>query len=287
MAWIPEHRPRLVQAGLTVLRAYIAAGQPRQPYPPMGSFEDWDQMVRRPLTWLGEADPLAGTAELNDADPVRRKLRALLAAWWTTFRTAGATSKEAVTRAQETQRDAQGDEERPAQALWDVLSEHFTDRRGKIRSQLIGEFIRKYARRVEVGARFENYGTNQDRQLWRVVVVDDKRFQEILASGLQGDKGDRVTEPPMSPCHPCHPYPPSPENYGAAVSLSPLAIRIVEILQATGFGGMTPDDLTRMVDAGKTGPALVKATINQLLLTGRIGRTNDRLVFNPQPDQSH
>ncbi len=44
----------------------------------MGSFEEWDATIRRALTWLGEADPLAGTAQLEDADPVRLKLRALL-----------------------------------------------------------------------------------------------------------------------------------------------------------------------------------------------------------------
>ncbi len=282
--WIPEHRPRLVQAGLIVLRSYIAAGRPRQPYPPMGSFEDWDQMVRRALTWLGEADPLAGTAELNDADPVRRKLRALLIAWWTTFRTAGATSKEAVTRAQATQRDAQGDEERPAQALWDVLEESFTDKQGKVSSRSIGEFLKRYSRRVEIGARFEEWGTSQNRQIWRVVIVDEKRFLNFLASpnqthqthqthkhqstspGESGESGESLC--------------PSSENYGVAVSSDPLAIRIVGTLQAAGPGGMSKDDLTRTVDAGKTGPALVTSTINRLLLEGRIGRTNGRLTAN-------
>ena len=176
--WIPENRPRLVQAGLTALRAYIAAGKPRQPYPPMGSFEAWDLMVRRALTWLGEADPLAGTAQLDSDDPVRLKLRVLLLAWYDTFHGAGATSKEAVARAREIQVNEDGDEVHLAQTLWDTLTEHFTDRRGDLRAQLIGEFIRKSERRVEAGARFENSGTNQDRQVWRVVIVDEQRFQK-------------------------------------------------------------------------------------------------------------
>lgn len=186
VTWIPEHRPRLVQAGLTALRSYIAAGRPRQPYPPMGSFEDWDLMVRRALTWLGWADPLAGTAQLESADPVRRKLRALLLAWYETFRSAGATSKEAVTRARETQPNEEGDEVRPAQALWETLMEYFTDRRGDVRSQLVGEFIRKSERRVEAGMRFENSGSTVNRQIWRVVIVDEQRFQKFHARWKQG-----------------------------------------------------------------------------------------------------
>ncbi|MBK8750251.1 MAG: hypothetical protein IPL99_00755 [Candidatus Competibacteraceae bacterium] len=189
------------------------------------------------------------------------------------------------------------------------MSEHFTDRRGEVRSQLIVILLGKYARRVEFGARFENPGTNQDRQVWRAVIIDAERFQKIHARGFEGDKGDKGDKQPTSPCHLCHPKTTKSVNYddakssesgesgesptlcsenlGAAISPSPLAIRIVGTLQAAGPGGMTPDDLTRTADSGKTGTSLVKATINQLLLAGRIGRTNDRLVFIPQPDQRH
>jgi len=282
--WIPEHRPRLVMAGLTVLRSYIAAGRPRQPYPPMGSFEDWDLMIRRALTWLGEADPLAGTAELNDADPIRRKLRALLIAWWTTFRTAGATSKEAVICAQATQRDAQGDEERPAQALWDVLEESFTDKQGKISSRYVGEFLKKYAGRVELGARFEHVGNYGTRVLWRVVIVDDKRFLNFPASvNSTAQTAQTAQSTPidsLQSLQSVQSLSPSSANYAAAVSPSPLALRIVTTLQAAGSGGMAQDDLIRTVDAGKTGSALVTSTINRLLLEGRIGRTNGRLTAN-------
>ena len=45
---------------------------------------------------------------------------------------------------------------------------------------------------------------------------------------------------------------------------------------------MTQDDLTRTVDAGKAGAALVKVCINRLLLDGRIGRMNGRLIANPE-----
>ncbi|MBZ4192729.1 MAG: hypothetical protein LAE24_00255 [Candidatus Contendobacter sp.] len=283
--WIPANRGRLVQAGLTVLRSYIAAGRPAQPYPPMGSFEDWDQMVRRALTWLGESDPLAGTAELNDSDPVRKKLRALLIAWSTTFQSAGATSKEAVARAQEVQRDQNSDETRPAQALWDVLEESFTDKQGKISSRYVGEFLKKYAGRMEIGTRFEiagNYGT---RVLWRVVIVDEKRFQNFLA----GSKSTAQTAQTAQTIHveglqslqSVQSLSPHSANYGAAVSSSPLAIRIVATLQAVGPGGMNQDDLIRTVDIGKTGAPMVLAEINRMLLAGEIVRVNGRLAVNP------
>ncbi len=282
--WIPEHRPRLVQAGLTVLRAYIAAGRPRQPYPPMGSFEDWDLVVRRALTWLGEADPLAGTAQLESADPVRRKLRALLLAWHDTFHSAGATSKEAVTRARETQPNEAGDEVRPAQVLWEVLTEYFADRRGDVRSQLVGEFIRKSERRVEAGMRFENLGTSQDRQVWRVVIVDEQRFQKFHAGGNRVTRVTGVTETtpvpePIArhPCHPRHPSTPSSENYDVPISSPDLATCILDTLKKSP-AGLTPEDLTRVVGASAD---TVEAALVRLMRGGEIGKIGGRLVANP------
>ena len=59
---------------------------------------------------------------------------------------------------------------------------------------------------------------------------------------------------------------------------SPLTRRIVDTLAAAGGGGMAPDDLLRAVDTGKAGKALVQDEVNRLLLAGRIGKQNDRLV---------
>ena len=51
------HRPALVVAGLTILRAYVVAGRPEK-LTPMGSFTDWD-LIRGALVWLGMTDPSA------------------------------------------------------------------------------------------------------------------------------------------------------------------------------------------------------------------------------------
>ena len=39
--YIPEHRPQLVKAGLTILRAYHVAGKPAQDIKQFGRFEEW------------------------------------------------------------------------------------------------------------------------------------------------------------------------------------------------------------------------------------------------------
>ncbi|MFZ1828291.1 MAG: hypothetical protein WAW42_05885 [Candidatus Competibacteraceae bacterium] len=210
--WIPEHRPQLVAAGLTILRAYLVAGRPKQPIKTLGGFEDWSGLVRSALIWLGEADPTAGRVEFENADPSRLKLRMLLLAWYATFKSAGATSKEAVAKANETRINDQGDEERCYPDLWEVLSDHFQDRSGNIKPQLIGEFIKKNSRRVEIGARFEDgdYGT---RRLWKVAIVDQNRLRKFSDEGKQGARGARVQGESFAPLHPMHPYNPRSENF--------------------------------------------------------------------------
>jgi hypothetical protein len=181
--WIPANRPALVAAALTALRSYIVAGKPRQNIPILGGFEDWSNLIRCALIWLGEADPTAGRERLETTDPVREKLRGLLLAWFATFRTVPSTSNEAVFKANEKIYD-EGNELRAYPALHDVLSEHFTDRRGELSSKLMGYFLRQYAQRVEHGARFEKAEKYGARQKWRVVVVDQNELEKALRNFL-------------------------------------------------------------------------------------------------------
>jgi hypothetical protein len=76
-------RPKLVVAGLTVLRAYVVAGRPGY-LEPFGSFKDYD-LVRGALTWLDMADPVASRAQLVMADPERAVLGEIMSLWRQTF----------------------------------------------------------------------------------------------------------------------------------------------------------------------------------------------------------
>lgn len=228
--WIPEHRTRLVQVGLTVLRSFIAAGRPRQTPWLMGSFEDWDVMIRQALIWLGEADPLAGTADLESADPVRRKLRALLVAWYATFQSVGATSKEAVAAALEIRLNDEGEEIQPAKALFEVLDDGFTDKQGKLSSRSIGEFLKRYCRRVEIGARFEESGISHQAQIWRVVIVDEQRFRNFIATVEQ------TPQTPKTPQGPPSTTPRNGESWESGESISPKS----EIFAATSPASPPP-----------------------------------------------
>jgi hypothetical protein len=70
--WVPEHRGELVAAGLTVLRAFVVAGRPGlDTFKTFGRFEDWSNLVRGALIWLGEADPCKTREAIISNDPDR------------------------------------------------------------------------------------------------------------------------------------------------------------------------------------------------------------------------
>lgn len=107
---VTDNRAALVSAGLTIMRAYIAAGRPHQG-PPLGSFEDWCRMVRDPLLWLGEADPTSTMERVRANDSKLRNLAVVLREWEASIGTERITTSALIDRALEQHpgyRDAHG-----------------------------------------------------------------------------------------------------------------------------------------------------------------------------------
>ncbi|MBR7651730.1 hypothetical protein KCX83_05260 [Brucella oryzae] len=76
---VAKHRGRYVAAALTMVRAYLAAGEPlRDKLEPLNGFGDWGRFVREPLAWLGEVDPAVTQAAARRDDPNLQKKVAVL-----------------------------------------------------------------------------------------------------------------------------------------------------------------------------------------------------------------
>lgn len=78
-AMILADRGKYVAACLTIVRAYLLAGQPGK-LPPLGSFEAWSDNVRSALVWLGEPDIVETLDAARATDPELEKLSAFMAA---------------------------------------------------------------------------------------------------------------------------------------------------------------------------------------------------------------
>jgi hypothetical protein len=153
-SWAATHRPRLVVAALTVVRAYVVAGSPSQRLPVFGRFERWSETVRSALVWCGELDPCAGRKRLESVDPIRDSLREALQGWNGVF---GARPV------------------RVADAIKDLpqLRGLFLDlapgqRPGEIDPRKLGLWLQRVERRIEGGLRFERGGIRGGSATWRV-----------------------------------------------------------------------------------------------------------------------
>jgi hypothetical protein len=77
--FIVAARQRLVAAGLTILRAYVAAGRPKQQLGAMGNFEEWSALVGGALKWVTDVDVLEARMPSAAAiDPVTEAYAAFL-----------------------------------------------------------------------------------------------------------------------------------------------------------------------------------------------------------------
>jgi hypothetical protein len=75
-----DDRKRYVAAAFTIIRAYQEAGFP-QVCGPLGSYTDWSAMVRSPLVWLGQPDPIISMESSRDEDSELADIRELFGLW--------------------------------------------------------------------------------------------------------------------------------------------------------------------------------------------------------------
>jgi RepB DNA-primase N-terminal domain len=75
-----NNRSAYVAAALTIVRAYLAAGSPKV-CGPFGSYTAWSMMVRNPLIWLDEPDPIVSMEGIRDEDAVLNSIREFVGLW--------------------------------------------------------------------------------------------------------------------------------------------------------------------------------------------------------------
>jgi hypothetical protein len=96
LTWVLQERPRLVVAALTIIKAYIDAGRPKQPgIKAFGSYEQWSDLIRQSLIWAGQPDPCLGRGDIEaESDPKYEMQKVVLTAWYDRYGDAPKTLKE-------------------------------------------------------------------------------------------------------------------------------------------------------------------------------------------------
>jgi putative DNA primase/helicase len=157
-------RGKYIAAILTIARAYCVAGKPGR-LSPLASFSQWSDLVRSPLVWLGEADPLASMQRLRDEDPVTASLANLFTAWAAELTIgAGLRTNELIKAASEV--DPTGAIIRPD--LREALTAIAGSKMGGIDAKRLGEWMGQHRDRISAGYKLTVEGSDKTRPKWRV-----------------------------------------------------------------------------------------------------------------------
>ena len=156
---IRNDRARVVQAALTIIGAYQAAGQPLADVPPIGTYGEWSRFCRQPLLWLGEPDPATSLIDQVTHDSDQELLGEFLGVWFERFGTAPMTVRKVVATAAETN------------DFLDALAELPVMDGKHVSPGKLGWYLKKHCGRRADGYQIER-ATNSERRAWKVVAAD-------------------------------------------------------------------------------------------------------------------
>jgi putative DNA primase/helicase len=147
------HRGAYLAACCTLIRAYIVAGCPEVGAAPFGSYDQWTRMVRAPLMWVGEADPVRSSERAYFEDPNSMVIRELFSHWQRYIGLAESTALQVRDLAVEMNYDNKP--ERPE--FRDLLIRKAGDRgdRTGVSTYKLGRWLRQITGRVVDGLRLQ------------------------------------------------------------------------------------------------------------------------------------
>ena len=182
MRHIRDHRPDYYMAALTVLSAFFRAGRPLHGDPRMGSFEEWDDLVRSAVIWILGIDPCANREQIRtQADADYENGRAFYTAFHDAF-----PNGEAVLASQMIEKAGDGGVLHDSLQLLDWRANG-----SNISPQRLGKALRSLNNKVIDGLRLDGSEKCKRGTLWRVVPVHADRDRG-------GDKADGGDDPPRS-----------------------------------------------------------------------------------------
>lgn len=161
---VRQCRGRYVSLALTIVRAYVVAGYPRQDLKPLGSYGDWTRLVRAPLAWLGLPDAAKTVFDSMASDPDRETLGRLMVAWRLAFAGSPTPVRDVVGLAESAFGSGHKD-------LCEVVRD-VAEQRGQINRHRLGRWIARHQGRIVGGLKFERDSAKAGGvERWKVVMV--------------------------------------------------------------------------------------------------------------------
>jgi hypothetical protein len=163
-----DDRGTFVAAALTIVRAYLTAGQPDRIKPAIASFPDWSNTVRSALVWLGCADPVATMEQAREDDPELSELREVISCWHAHFGDSPNAVRTVIEQVSLKPQDEGHALDPTANALRDALYS-IAGERGALNAKRLGKWLMKSEGRI-VQAK-DSHGTSKPLKLARTGTV--------------------------------------------------------------------------------------------------------------------
>ncbi|MBM5571534.1 MULTISPECIES: hypothetical protein [Deefgea] len=164
------NRAKYVTAALTIIRAWIVSGRQGVNCTPLASFSEWTELCRKPLIWLGMADPAQRFYEQLKSDPAAELLGRVLLGWKNQFGTSPTLVRDVVIWASQTGRTSDF-----ADALMEAA-----EKQGTIDPRKLGCWLKKHAGRIFDGMKFIKHGDSRDRVEWKLQIEPSLSVAPVL-----------------------------------------------------------------------------------------------------------
>jgi hypothetical protein len=155
--YVTQERGRLASSALAILKGFHLAGRPSQTLTPWGSFDEWSDLVRQAVVWVGLPDPgetRIALAEHNDTDGAL--LQQLLTGWAEADPGLGLTAAEALELL---------DREQEGLATLRAAVNEIDGAGGK--KHALGNTLKRFRRRIMGGRYFDRVGRGNTK-VWTV-----------------------------------------------------------------------------------------------------------------------
>ena len=161
---VARYRNAFVGFALTIVQAFLRHGKRDQTITPIGSYEEWSELCREPLIWLGEPDPASSLISQVKDNTDNEALGVFLQEWRKFYIEKSVTVRELIS-VPHTHSNAKT-------PLLEIIQELPVTERGSVNPHMMGHYLKRH-RGVRVnGLRIED-GKSSERKAWCVLTDDE------------------------------------------------------------------------------------------------------------------
>lgn len=167
---VTDDRGRYIAAAITIARSYTAAGRPLAgTLLPLAGFTQWSSVVREPLIWLGQEDPVSCMEQARKLDPERAACSELVRLWENVI---GLDQRVTAAEIIKSANELKSQNEFQVPRLRELLIEQAGDNKGGIDARRLGRWLQQINGRIYDG--------------FRIILVHKKAANRYALTNVEG-----------------------------------------------------------------------------------------------------